>query len=295
MERRVFVSVNTDRFLDERQRAIKNEVLTRLRKSSFEPQIFFEAGLARSRAWSFEAINAVMRRCVGAVVLGFPRWRATTDGRIVRLVGEYLHVEGMAAIAHGLPTFVAAEEGVEDRGIVYKGAGIIVASISSSEPVANVFDSEFGERLVEWIEALKDRRDIFLGFCSKSAGVAAQIEIILTRAGATMHNWAMDFGLGGSILAQIQAARDLCMAGVFVFSEDDPLEGGSGQAAPRDNVVFEAGYFVATKGEERVLIVRVGNAKIPADLGSVIYAHLERPDMVAGLQGKLEKFVRERL
>jgi predicted nucleotide-binding protein len=45
----------------------------------------------------------------------------------------------------------------------------------------------------------------------------------------------------------------------------------TGQAAPRDNVVFEAGYFVSAKGPRNSVIIRVGNAKMPADLGGAIY------------------------
>jgi hypothetical protein len=53
----------------------------------------------------------------------------------------------------------------------------------------------------------------------------------------------MDFRAGRSILGEIENARAACSSGIFLFSEDDPLEGAPGGAAPRDNVVFEAGYF----------------------------------------------------
>jgi predicted nucleotide-binding protein len=48
------------------------------------------------------------------------------------------------------------------------------------------------------------------------------------------------------------------------------------QAVPRDNVVFEAGFFANAKGPERVLIIREEGAKMPADLGGDIYAPLPR-------------------
>jgi predicted nucleotide-binding protein len=43
---------------------------------------------------------------------------------------------------------------------------------------------------------------------------------------------------------------------------------------PRDNVVFEAGYFIGLKGKRNVLIVRESGSKMPADLGGDIYASL---------------------
>jgi predicted nucleotide-binding protein len=74
----------------------------------------------------------------------------------------------------------------------------------------------------------------------------------------------------------------------FCFSEDDLLEGG---AAPRDNVVFEAGYFMSSKGSERCLIVRHGEAKMPVDFGGVIYVHLAKTDDVASIKERLDDFL----
>src|SRR5438270_12555465 len=41
---------------------------------------------------------------------------------------------------------------------------------------------------------------------------------------------------------------------------------GSGQASPRDNVVFEAGLFGGALGMSRTFIVHAGGAKLPSDL-----------------------------
>lgn len=111
---------------------------------------------------------------------------------------------------------------------------------------------------------------------AQSAGIAAQIQILLQTHGATVRNWAMDFRSGVSILNELEAARRACSCGIFLFSEDDPLEGEHGGAAPRDNVVFEAGHFFSSKGMARCLIIRVGDAKMPADLGGAIYVALDR-------------------
>jgi predicted nucleotide-binding protein len=76
-----------------------------------------------------------------------------------------------------------------------------------------------------------------------------------------------------------------------VFSEDDPLEGPAGEAAPRDNVVFEAGVFIGTKGATNCLIVRVGNAKMPADLGGTIYVSLAAGADVSTIDESIRQFV----
>jgi hypothetical protein len=101
----------------------------------------------------------------------------------------------------------------------------------------------------------------------------------------------MDFRAGTSILGEIEEARANCSCGIFLFSEDDPLEGSAGGAAPRDNVVFEAGHFMSSKGASRCLIIREGDAKMPADLGGAIYVPLDRTAGVEAIEGRLRRFL----
>jgi predicted nucleotide-binding protein len=72
-------------------------------------------------------------------------------------------------------------------------------------------------------------------------------------------------------------------------------KGGSNQAAPRDNVVLEAGYFIRAKGKERVLIVREAGAKMPADIGGTIYALLPDQRSTAVVETAVRKFVENQL
>jgi hypothetical protein len=298
IERRVFVSVNADSSLehDDRRLEVKKTILDRLTTEGYEPQLFFEAGIPTAQGWTFDNVISVMRRCVGAIIIGFPRWRATINGKPIKLIGEFSHFEGAVALSLGLPTLVAAEPDLLDRGIIFRGGGARVAWIPGDATSASIFTEDFGRVFSAWMQELKGRRDVFLGFCSRSAGFAAQVEQILTRANATVHNWAMDFGVGASILEEIAAARIRCDRAVFIFSEDDPLEGTPGQAAPRDNVVFEAGYFISAKGPRNVVIIRVGNAKMPADLGGAIY--LSVPSVANGpaaIEARLRDFASQGL
>ena len=101
----------------------------------------------------------------------------------------------------------------------------------------------------------------------------------------------MDFRSGASILYELEAARTACSCGIFLFSEDDPLDGVPGGAAPRDNVVFEAGHFIFSKGPTRCLIIRQGDAKMPADLGGSIYVALDKAGSVTAIEGRLAQFL----
>lgn len=71
MKRRVFVSALNNQHLDDRRRTFKAAILKKISDSSFDPQEFWESGIPEALSWSFENTEKVMRRCVGAVVLGF--------------------------------------------------------------------------------------------------------------------------------------------------------------------------------------------------------------------------------
>jgi hypothetical protein len=295
VERRVFVSSTSNRGLDERRRQVKAAIIDRIKGAGYSPQEFFESGIAGNRAWSFSNVDEVMRQCIGAVVIGFPRWQVTTENVETRLVGEYSHYEGAVAITLGLPLLLIAERNVESRGIIWTGAGRAITDLPDDADPAWASGDEFTKRFTAWTAEIGLRRDIFLGYCSKSAGTAAQIQLHLVKLGATVLNWEMDFTAGDSILRQIQDATDRCTAGIFLFSEDDPLEGTETVAAPRDNVVFEAGHFMAAKGPMRCLIVREGKAKMPADVGGSIYLSLPKGGDVSALEGRLRDFLERNL
>jgi hypothetical protein len=243
MQKRVFVSATADMHLDDRRRDFKAAVLRKVRLAGYEPQEFFESGLPANLSWSFENVDGVMRQCVGAMVFGFPRWTISDPSPEPRVVGEYNHYEGAVALTLGLPVLLLKEMGVMDRGIVWDGGGKAITYVPQTADEMWADSPQFVRRFDGWLGELEARKDIFLGYCSNSVGIAAQIQLRLERLGASVLNWAMDFRAGGSILSEIEKARAACSCGIFLFSEDDPLEGTPGVAAPRDNVVFEAGYL----------------------------------------------------
>ena len=157
-----------------------------------------------------------------------------------------------------------------------------------------VDEAEF-QKARTWVREVNSRRDVFLGYCSQNAGTAAQIANYLINESATVLNYKMDFRSGASILNEVADASVRCSSGIFLFAENDPLEGSDGNAAPRDNVVFEAGYFMSSKGPERCLIIRQGNAKMPADLGGAIYLHLKSADDIAPIETQLARFLNNNL
>jgi predicted nucleotide-binding protein len=104
----------------------------------------------------------------------------------------------------------------------------------------------------------------------------------------------MDFLAGPTIYEQIEAAARVCACGLFLFTKDDPLEGKAG-AAPRDNVVFEAGFFFRAYGRERVAVICEEGAKMPADLGGNVYIDLKDRANIASIHWQLQRFLQNAL
>jgi predicted nucleotide-binding protein len=147
-----------------------------------------------------------------------------------------------------------------------------------------------------WKKRVRDRSDVFLGYCSKSGGTADNIKTYLSgELKASVLDWAEDFRPAGTILERIESAARRCSGGIFLFTRDDVIDSGGEEAAPRDNVVFEAGYFAHAKGKDRVLIVREKGAKMPADLGGDIYANLSDRSNIASIKPVLKGFVEKNL
>ena len=114
---------------------------------------------------------------------------------------------------------------------------------------------------------------IFLG----SSGEQAKLLQALTRGledVAHVEPWTTSFNPGTSTLERLlELAHEVDFA-AFVFARDDwttnrpPASdpAGSGQASPRDNVVFEAGLFGGVLGMRRTFILHASGAKLPTDL-----------------------------
>lgn len=303
ISRRIFVSLpNPDR-LDPRRRAIQDAILARVRAKGFEIEAFMLHGAAARRAWSLDAVAEVMRGCVGALIIGFPRWQriaehgtVTTPPATLPMASEYAQVEGAMARALGLSSLFVVEVGLADRGALSPQGGQVLLFVPPDADTTFLASEPFARRFDAWAGELAERRDVFLGYSSGARTTAQALNLFLSaRLGLRVLDWALDFAAGGMILDEIAAAAQRCTGGIFLFTQDDALEGSAHRAAPRDNVVFEAGYFAAARGHERVLIIREEGAKMPADLGGNIYLPLANRHDIAPIESAIRDFVEKRL
>jgi CAP12/Pycsar effector protein, TIR domain len=117
---------------------------------------------------------------------------------------------------------------------------------------------------------------------------------------ADVKPWTTVFSPGVSTLDRlVELTREVDFA-AFVFAEDDWTTQGtsphaaSGQASPRDNVVFEAGLFGGALGIRRTFILHANGAKLPSDLvglTSIRYDPDTTPAIVRQINQKLRKAI----
>lgn len=296
--RRIYISMPADQWLPDNLNELKWGIVDEIEKLGYSPEIFTnprgKAGLASSIPWTANDAERIARRCVGTVLIGMPRWTFhDPESQFVRLGTEFSHYEGALARMLGLPILVLVQENLLRRVVFDDGFGGYVGQFS---PLANqswLNQKEFTVPFEYWKAKLLQRKDIFLGYCSSSKGTAANLKRYMVGIGANVLDWQTDFRPGRSILEQIEGAAAQCSAGVFLFTKDDDLSDLAQieKAAPRDNVVFEAGYFIAQKGKHSVLIVRETGSKMPADLGGDVYAALNDRSDIGPIEDSVRSFV----
>jgi hypothetical protein len=118
-----------------------------------------------------------------------------------------------------------------------------------------------------------DKPRIFLGSSKNQAKLLQALTRGLEDI-AHIEPWTTTFNPGTTTLERLlELTREVDFA-AFVFARDDwttispPAADptGSGQASPRDNVVFEAGLFGGVLGLRRTFILHASGSKLPTDL-----------------------------
>jgi hypothetical protein len=146
-----------------------------------------------------------------------------------------------------------------------------------------------------------DKPRIFLG----SSGKQAKLLQALTRGLediAHVDPWTTSFNPGTTTLERLLELVHEVDFAAFVFARDDwtttsPTTSPateSGQASPRDNVVFEAGLFGGALGMRRTFIIHASGSKLPSDLlglTCVRYGEAMTPSETRVVNQKLRKAI----
>jgi hypothetical protein len=137
---------------------------------------------------------------------------------------------------------------------------------------------------------------IFLG----SSGKQVELLEAITRGLEDLvevESWTTTFNPGRSTLDRLVELTQEVDFAAFVFAQDDWTTTGasqSGQASPRDNVVFEAGLFGGALGIRRTFILHANDSKLPSDLlglTAVRYDPATSPAEIRAINEKLRKAI----
>ena len=137
---------------------------------------------------------------------------------------------------------------------------------------------------------------VFLGSSGKQAKLLQAITRGLEDV-ADVELWTTTFNPGRSTLDRLVELSQEVDFAAFVFAQDDWTTtdaSPSGEASPRDNVVFEAGLFGGALGIRRTLILHAHGSKLPSDLlglTAVRYNPAAGPAEVRAINQKLRKAI----
>jgi len=309
MKRRIFISSPRDTYLDDSRKILKWAIIGEIENLGYEVQVFNPEdggrGLAAGISWSTREVEKIMRRCVGAAVIGFPFWNDCSqinkkdDLQRTSLVTEYCQYEGAIALTYNCPILGILEENVEKRLIFSSHGGDAIFLLPRNAGKKWIKTPDFQNFLATWNNRVKKRSDLFLGYSSKSVEIAKKIKLYLEEQFPDLKllDWNDGFLLGDTIINQIQEATNNCTGAIFLFTNDGELSEynevreQTTKMITRDNVIFEAGFFAHAKGTQRVHIISEKGSKIPADLGGVIYSFLQNRNDISSIYEKLKEFI----
>lgn len=228
----------------------------------------------------------------GVIIPAFRQWDGYRHNRDQErrwiLPSEFAHVEATMAIAAGRPLLMLVEKGIDQRGVLKRGLIQGVIDMPTDLDPAWLDLQDFSNEFEKWAREAMQYKDIFLGYSTQASAVGEHLSKFLRELNLSIYDWH-DFHLSKTIWDSIQDAVHYTRCGLFLFMADDKMDSSGHVFAPRDNVVYEAGYFAGAQTRERTLIVREVGAKIPTDLGGVKYLSLDNRTGIESIQTMLRE------
>ncbi len=243
-----------------------------------------------------------IRRCQGVAVLAFSQWEAERihrrQDRTIVLPAEFSHMTAVMAVAARRPLLVLREKSVAERGAFRGGYVTRIVKVPDSLRTDWLDEPDFAGEFKGWINDVQCFRHVFLGYSKKAETIANSLYKFLTEnLKLRVYDWR-DFGKREDLWENIERAERETSCGVFLFMADDELatrDPDKAEYAPRDNVVYEAGYFAGAKGRKQTLIIRQERARMPSDLGGILYLNLPPAHDIAPMESELRRYFEDAL
>jgi len=233
----------------------------------------------------------------GVIVVAFAQWsgeRLWRKGERATLATEFNHVTIALANSSRRPLLVLREKSVTARGALLPRLAPGCVKVPAHLDTRWLIENEFRGPFTAWLDQVNQQRHVFFGYSSRARAAANALTLWLAKRGVKVLDWHDDFRPGESILSRIQGAVERVACGLFLFTADDLGEAkGRRRSRPRDDVVFEAGYFASAKGKARTLLIVEEGCELPSDLGGDIYLPLPSRTDVSPIEGRLADYFDE--
>jgi predicted nucleotide-binding protein len=202
------------------------------------------------------------------------------------------YVAGIAALVAKRPVVPIASFG-----------GAALSLWRAIQMIGNLEESKDFNRLADeiWKPALVDaafrfggldRPRIFLGYSGKAEEIAKAIHRYVESLGLRVIDWKTDFEPTKGILDELRAASFSCKYAIFLLTPDDQITvGNKSRWVPRDNVLFEVGYFINALGLNRTAVVVQDPVDVLADYRGHIYIQLPETGDISAIKIKLQQFL----
>jgi CRP/FNR family cyclic AMP-dependent transcriptional regulator len=197
------------------------------------------------------------------------------NGRVVAGRFPNDHVGEMAAVQHTQrrsATVMAREDSV-----VVKFTGVQLAELGQKHPeIWRRFAKELARRLEQrnaLVTAVRDKIRVFIISSAEALEIARTIQNAFEHDPFSVTVWTDGvFQASYYAVESLERALDQSDVAIAVAEPDDISESrGKRVGSPRDNVIFELGFFMGRLGRHRSLLVepRGEEIKLPSDLAGI--------------------------
>lgn len=147
------------------------------------------------------------------------------------------------------------------------------------------------------ISPLIVKKQCFIGYSGKASSIALALREYITDniPEVNVIDWKLRFEAGHLIFEEIKDVCEESHAAIFLVTKDNKQIDSprSFHMTPRDNIIFEIGYFSAKIGEKKTILIVEGETKLPTDLGGIIYIPMPDREELDGVKMSIDKKLRK--